>query len=68
MTMIHPINTNLPKIILPSLQQNDQDNLLVIQESFQTILSGHEIVNSKLFGKLLRLIESRFTLKYSLTV
>jgi hypothetical protein len=66
--MIHPINANLPNIILPSLVQNDQDNLLLIQECFQQVVYGNEIVNSKLFGKLLRLIDSRFSLKYTLTV
>jgi hypothetical protein len=70
--MIHPINLHLPSTITQdnnnSLAKNDEENNLLIEQLFQQILNDSEIVNSKLYGKLLRLIEARFTMKYSMTV
>lgn len=67
--ILHPINQHLPRITHEILQQNDQENHRDISNIFELIMNSPEmIVNSKLLGKVLRLIESRFTMKYIMTV
>lgn len=62
---MHPINCNLAPPVVANIAANDADNWNEIQKLMEMCLQKEDVVDAKDLGRLLRLIESRLTLKYT---
>jgi hypothetical protein len=62
---MHPVNLNLAPPVVAGIEQNDADNWSKIQQLMTACLEEDDVVDAKLLGKLLRLIETRLSLKYN---
>ena len=66
--LMHPVNANLPPSVVKVIGRDDEDNWKEIQRTMRSCLDEKDVVDAKLIGKLLRLIESRMSLKYCCNV
>ena len=62
---MHPINGNLALPVVASIAKNDEDNWNEIQKLMSACLQEEDVVDAKDLGRLLRLVESRLTMKYT---
>jgi hypothetical protein len=62
---MHPINLHLAPPIVASIEKDDVENWHEIQKLMNVCLQEEDVVDAKDLGRLLRLIESRLTLKYN---
>lgn len=65
---MHPINANLAPHVVASIEHDDAANLKEIQLLMHQCLREDDVVDAKDLGRLIRLVESRLTLKYNNSV
>lgn len=66
--IMHPLNLNLAPPVVSSIAKNDEENWNEIQKLMNACIQEDDVVDAKVLGRLLRLVDLRLSLKYNCNV